>query len=599
MAQLVERIERVGVVGCGTMGSGIAEIVATHGIPVDFVDIDEAAVVRGQERIRASVARTVARGRMSEAEGAALVGRIGGGTDWTVLARCDLIVEAVPEVLALKQDAFRRVDEVARLDAIVATNTSSLPVIDIAVHARRPDRVVGFHFFNPAPVMRLIELVRTDVTDAHAVDVARAFAERIGKSPVVVGDRRGFIANRLLFPYLNEAVEMVESGHASKEDVDLAMRLGAGMPMGPIALTDLVGIDTFVGIMDAIHAEDADGRFVPRPVLGQLVRAGSTGRKAGRGFSTYEAPGSSRVVPDVDARPPADPALVADWTTVGIVGTGTMAAGIAEACALAGFEVVVLGHQPERGELLATALSASLRDAVAQGRLTDAEATAALERVRTATADDELAGADLVIEAEAEAEAAADTGVAGVDHDGLARLERALGPRAILATSSLPVIDRALATDRPERVLGLHVRDTVAGNRLVEVARTVRTAPEVVEAVLAFVARIDAVGVVCGDRAGLIVDALLFPHLNDAVRMLESTYATAEDIDTAMRLGCGYPLGPFELMDDVGLDVTLAMIERLHAESRLPVHEPAPLLRHLVDAGSLGRTSGRGFRVHD
>ena len=590
---VVEDVERVGVVGCGTMGAGIAEIVATHGIPVAVVDIDEAAVERGLARIRASIDRAVERGRMTAEDGAAVVGRIVGGADWSLLGDCDLIVEAVPEVLELKQEAFRRIDEVARLDAIIATNTSSLPVIDIAVQAERPNRVLGFHFFNPAPVMRLIEVVRTVVTDDHVVEVARTFAARIGKTPVVVGDRRGFIANQLLFPYLNQAVWMVDSGYASKEDVDLAMRLGAGLPMGPIALTDLVGVDTFVGIMDAIHDQFDDARFAPRPILSQLASAGFTGRKAGRGFYRYEAPGSNRVVPDEDARPPADPALVAGWTTVGVVGTGTMATGIAEVCARAGLDVVVLARSSERGEAAVGAVAASLSSAVARGRLPEAEATAALGRLRAETSDVALAGCDLVIEAVAED--------AAVKAEVFARLDAVLGPDAVMATttSSLPVIDCAMATGRPERVLGLHFFNPVPRMRLVEVASTVRTDPGVVDHGLAFVERLGHVGVVCGDRAGFIVNALLFPYLNDAIKMLESFYATAEEIDTAMRLGCGYPLGPFELMDIVGLDVTLAIIERLREEFRQPSYEPAPLLRHMVDAGFLGRKAGRGFHVHD
>lgn len=589
---VVEEVARVGVVGCGTMGSGIAEIVASHGIPVVVVDVDAVAVERGSERLRGSVERAVERGRLDAAAAEGLLGRITLGTDWAALGECDLIVEAVPEVLALKQDAFRRIDAVARLDAIIATNTSSLPVIDIAVHAERPNRVLGFHFFNPAPVMRLIEVVRTVVTDDHVVDVARAFAERIGKTPVVVGDRRGFIANQLLFPYLNQAVWMVDSGYASKEDVDLAMRLGAGLPMGPIALTDLVGIDTFVGIMDAIHEQFDDARFAPRPILSQLASAGFTGRKAARGFYHYEAPGSNRVVPDEHTRPPADPALAASWTTVGIVGTGTMATGIAEVCARAGLEVVVRARSPEGGERLIAGLSDSLEREVERGRLAAPEAAASLGRVRIATTDAELAPSDLVIEAVAED--------AALKAEVFARLDAVLGPDAVLATttSSLPVIDCAMATTRPERVVGLHFFNPVPRMRLVEVARTVRTDAEVVELALALIARIGHVGVVCGDRAGFIVNALLFPYLNDAIRMLESFYATADEIDTAMRLGCGYPLGPFELMDVVGLDVTLAIIERLRDEFRQPSYEPAPLLRHMVDAGFLGRKAGRGFHVH-
>ncbi len=590
--KIVERIESVGIVGCGTMGAGISEIVSRNGLPVCFVEMSDELVERGLARIRGSLDRQVARERLTDAERDEILGRISGSTDFADLGDCDLIIEAVPEVVELKQETFRKIDAVARPDALIATNTSSLPVMDIAVHTRRPNRVLGFHFFNPAPVMKLIELVRTVVTDEAVVETAREFADRIGKVPVVVGDRRGFIANQLLFPYLNQAVWMVEGGYATKEDVDAAMRHGAGLPMGPIALTDLVGIDTFVGIMDAIHSQFEDTRFAPRPILSQLANAGFTGRKAGRGFYIYEEPGSSRMLPDEDTPAPPDPDLVSGWTTVGVVGTGTMASGITEVCARAGFDVIVRGRTREKAEAVAAAASRSLQRAVDKGRIDEEAMVATLQRIRPVIELDELATCDLVIEAVAED--------ADVKQQLFARLSEVVKPDGVLATttSSLPIVNCAMATDRPERVLGLHFFNPAAIMRLVEIVPTVRTDRDVTEQARGFVARIDKVGVLCGDRAGFIVNTLLFPYLNDAVKMLESHYATAEEIDTAMKLGCGYPMGPFELMDVVGLDITLAIIERLKEEYRQPSYEPAPLLRHLVDAGFLGRKAGRGFYVY-
>ncbi|MTV26961.1 3-hydroxyacyl-CoA dehydrogenase family protein [Nitriliruptoraceae bacterium ZYF776] len=589
---MVAKVGKVGIVGCGTMGSGIAEIIARQGLPVAFVETDGTAVERGHARIAGSLERQVGRGKLDTDERDAILGRITGSTDFTDLSDCDLVVEAVPEVLALKQEAFRRIDEVAREDAIIATNTSSLPVMDIAVHTRRPNRVLGFHFFNPAPVMKLIELVRTVVTDEAVVETATGFAEAIGKTPVVVGDRRGFIANQLLFPYLNQAVWMVDSGYATKEDVDAAMRFGAGLPMGPIALTDLVGIDTFVGIMDAIHSQFQDTRFAPRPILSQLAAAGYTGRKAGRGFYTYDEPGSSRTVADDDTRAPADPTLIQGWTTVGVLGTGTMASGIVEVCAKAGFDVVVRGRTREKAEAVAAKVAKSLQRMVDKGRVTEEDMVATLQRIKPTADLADLAPADLVVEAVAED--------LEIKRELFAELAPILKDDCVLSTttSSLPIVECAMVTDRPDKVIGLHFFNPAAIMKLVEIVTTVRTEPAVVEQCRAFVDKVGKVGVLCGDRAGFIVNTLLFPYLNDAVKMLESHYATAEEIDTAMKLGAGYPMGPFELMDVVGLDVTLAIIERLGEEFRQPSYEPAGLLRHLVDAGFLGRKAGRGFYVY-
>jgi len=585
-------IAKVGIVGCGTMGCGIAEIVARHGLPVAFVEVDGEAVARADERIAAALQRQVDRGRLDEAERDEIIGRIAGGTSYDALEDCDLVIEAVPEDLALKQAVVAQIDAAAQQDAVIATNTSSLPVMDIAVKTRRPNRVLGFHFFNPAQVMELIELVRTFVTDEAVVDTARAFAAAIGKSPVVVGDRRGFIANQLLFPYLNQAVGMVESGYATIEDVDNAMKFGAGLPMGPIALVDLVGLDTMVGIMEAIHGQFDDTRFAPRPLLRQLSSAGFKGRKTGRGFLAYDAPGSSTVVATDGGREPADPGSIADWKTIGVLGTGTMATGIAEVCAKAGYDVIVRGRTKEKAEGVAAATAKSMQRMVDKGRLSEEDMVATLARIQPTADLEDFAPCDLVIEAVAEE--------LEIKKELFEQLAPILRPDTLLSTttSSLPVIECAMVTDRPGKVIGLHFFNPAAIMKLVEVVPTVRTDDEVVTRARAFVDRIGKVGVLCPDRAGFIVNALLFPYLNDAVRMLESHYATAEEIDTAMKLGCGYPMGPFELMDIVGLDVTLAIIGTLHAAFREPSYAPAPTLVHMVEGGFLGKKAGRGFHVH-
>jgi 3-hydroxybutyryl-CoA dehydrogenase len=288
-----------------------------------------------------------------------------------------------------------------RPDAIIATNTSSLPVMDIAVVTQRPNRVLGFHFFNPAQVMQLIELVRTVVTDEAVVETAQGFAERIGKVPVVVGDRRGFIANQLLFPYLNQAVGMVEGGYATKEDVDTAMRLGHGLPMGPIALADLVGHR---------HLRRHHGRD-PRPVRRPPVRPAPDAQAAGlrrlhrtqggRGFYRYEEPGSSRTVPDERARAPPTRSLVAGWRRVGVIGTGTMATGIAEVCARPASRWPCAGAAPRRPRRPADKVS-SLGRQVDKGRLDAEERDRILAASSHVTDLVDLADCDVVVEAVAE-----------------------------------------------------------------------------------------------------------------------------------------------------------------------------------------------------
>ncbi len=585
-------INKVGVVGCGTMGSGICEIVARHGIDVAFIEVNDAAVEKGFARIKGSLDRLIAKEKLTEDERDEILGRIRGGTDYGVLDDRDLIVEAVPEVLDLKRAVMARIDEHASDTAIIATNTSSLPVIDIATQASRPNRVLGFHFFNPAPVMKLIELVRTVVTDEHVVEEASAFAERIGKEPVAVGDRAGFIANQLLFPYLNHAISLVESGYATREDVDAAMRVGAGHPMGPIALADLVGLDTMIGIMNAIHGQFDDKRFAPRAILSQLVSADFKGRKSGRGFYEYEKPGSSRTVADDSGRAAPDLDRIAGWTTVGIIGTGTMATGMAEVCAKAGYEVIVRGRSKEKAEKVAASVAKSMQRMVDKGRLKEEDMVAALAKIRPTHDLADLADCNLVIEAVAE-DLEIKRGI-------FTELDEVLREDAILSTttSSLPVIECAMTTARPDRVIGLHFFNPAAIMKLVEIVPTVRTDADVTEDCRAFVEKVKKVGVLCGDRAGFIVNTLLFPYLNDAIKMLSSHYATAEEIDTAMKLGCAHPMGPFELIDVVGLDVTLAIIETLYAEFREPSFAPAPLLKHMVDSGFLGRKAGRGFYVY-
>ncbi len=477
---------------------------------------------------------------------------------------------------------------------MLATNTSSLPVTEIAVATSNPKRVVGMHFFNPAPVQQFVEVIRTVITADDVFEDVKALAERLGKKPVIVGDKAGFIANALLFGYLNHAVSMYESRYATREDLDAAMRFGCGYPMGPLALLDLIGLDTAYEILDTMYKQGRDRLHAPSPIIKQMVSAGLLGRKSGRGFYTYAEAGSPQVVADAQTPAGGPPAGVSlrPVASVGVVGSGTMATGIIEVFAKAGYAVTFVARSEEKVAGVLTALGRSCARAVEKGRMEQDAADALLGRVAGATGREALADVDLVVEAIAEDLA--------VKQDLFRDLDRICKPGAILATttSSLPIIDCAKVTDRPQDVIGMHFFNPAQIMKLVEVVHTVSTSPDVTATVQDLCAKVGKVAVTCGDRSGFIVNALLFPYLNDAVRMLEANYASADDIDTAMKTGCGLPMGPFELLDVVGLDVSLAIERELYTEFREPGYAPAPLLEHLVTAGYLGRKSGRGFRTY-
>ncbi|MEV6525246.1 3-hydroxybutyryl-CoA dehydrogenase [Longispora sp. NPDC051575] len=583
-------INKVGVVGLGTMGAGIVEVFARNGVEVLGVEITEAALERGRVTLKASTDRAVAKGKLSEADRDALHERVTFAVGLPALSDVDLVIEAVPERLELKRAIFAELDQVCKPTAILATNTSSLSVTEISVATHRPNRVIGMHFFNPAPIMKLVEIVRTVVTEQSVVDDIEALCTRLGKVDVTINDRAGFIANALLFGYLNHAVSLYESKYASREDIDAAMRQGCGLPMGPLALMDLIGIDTAYEILDTMYKRGGrDRRHAPVPLIKQMVTAGLLGRKSGRGFYTYEKPSSPVVVSDPEPAPvPEEGARPV--SRIGVVGSGTMATGIVEVLAKAGYETVFVARGAEQAARALDRIEQSLNKAVVRGKLTEEDRDAARARITGAHKLDDLADVDLVVEAVVE-----EVSVKKALFEAVAEICK---PGTVLATttSSLPVIECAMASGRPEDVVGLHFFNPAPVMKLVEVVRTIRTSPAALATAVAVCEAVGKRPVVCADRAGFVVNALLFPYLNDAVKMLEASYATADDIDYAMKLGCGYPMGPFELLDVVGLDVSLAIQRQLYLEFREPGFAPAPLLEHLVTAGYLGRKAGRGFR---
>ncbi|MDI3195260.1 3-hydroxybutyryl-CoA dehydrogenase [Pseudarthrobacter sp. AL07] len=284
----VGEFERVGVLGCGLMGSGIAEVCARAGSGVVVVEANDAAVAAGRKRLTASMDKAVASGRLDAADRDEALARISFGTDIEAFADRLLVIEAVPEIMDLKLDAFRRIDAVIQdPETILASNTSSMPIGRIAAATRRPENVLGVHFFNPAPVQSLVELVTGLQTSSRTLARASAFAAGLGKEVIVAKDRAGFVVNALLIPYLLSAIRMVEAGHASAADIDTGMVAGCAHPMGPLKLTDLVGLDTTLHVAAALYEEFKEPHYAPPPLLLRMVEAGMLGRKSGRGFYDY------------------------------------------------------------------------------------------------------------------------------------------------------------------------------------------------------------------------------------------------------------------------------------------------------------------------
>ncbi len=280
-------IKKVGVLGCGLMGSGIAQIAAQAGYETYVREVDEEVLKKGLSRIEDFLTKGVQKGKLTEAQMTETLDRLHGTTKLSDLASCDIIIEAVVENIEVKKQVFSELDGLCAAHTIFATNTSSLTVIEMAAATKRPDRFVGLHFFNPVPIMKLVEVVRTVSTSQETFDKAFAFAKSLGKEPIACKDRSGFVVNLLLVPYLLDAIRAVENGVASVEDIDKGMQLGCGYPMGPLTLLDFVGLDTTYYIANIMFEEYREAKYAPPPLLRKMVLAGLHGRKSGKGFYDY------------------------------------------------------------------------------------------------------------------------------------------------------------------------------------------------------------------------------------------------------------------------------------------------------------------------
>jgi 3-hydroxybutyryl-CoA dehydrogenase len=581
----------VGVVGVGVRGAGIVEVLARSGLDVIGIEQDDAAVERAERHLRQSLEGAVAAGALTEEQSQEALGHVTLRQGLTELADCRLVIEAVPEQLHRKLEIFSQLDEVLAADAVLASNTSTLSVTELAATTRRAGRVLGLRWYSAVAGATLVEVTRTVLTDPAVLDEVTGFVEGLGRTTVVVSDRPGHIVDSLLFPYLNNAIGMLEANYATREDIDAAMRFGCGYPIGPLALLDLIGLDAAYEILDTLHARTQDHLHAPAPLLKQLVTAGMLGVKSGRGFYTYTAPGSTEIA-EIGAQSGPSIELAREVTRIGVIGTGTMASGIVEVCAKSGYDVVFRARNDDKVAAVRKKIEGSLDKQVQRGRLAEDARNDALSRISGTTELTDLANCDLIVEAVVE-------GI-GVKRELFAELDKICKPGAVLATttSSLPVIECAMATTRPEDVVGMHWFNPAPAMKLVEVVPTTLTAEDVIATIRAVSLKCRKHPVICGDRAGFIVNALLFPFLNDAVRLFADSYASMDEIDLALKTGCKHPMGPFELIDVVGMDVTLAIQQTLHKAFREPGLAPAPLLEHLATAGYLGRKTKRGFRDH-
>ncbi|MGI8580401.1 MAG: 3-hydroxyacyl-CoA dehydrogenase NAD-binding domain-containing protein [Solirubrobacteraceae bacterium] len=518
---------RIGVLGAGTMGSGIAQAAALLGARVLLHDPVAAALDHGLSVARSNLERGARSGRWSTGEAAAAGERLSPAAALEELAPCNLIIEAAPESLELKAELFTRAAAVIRDDCVLATNTSSLSVTAIAAAVPRPERVVGMHFFNPAPLMPLVEVVAGAESAEAALAVAHATGEAMGKEVIRAADVTGFLVNRCNRPFGLEALRLLEERLASVEQIDRIVRSAGGFRMGPFELMDLVGVDVGLEIARSFWEQSfGEPRWRPSPIAARTVAAGRLGRKSGRGYYAY---GEKPHRPD-DPAPP-------------VSGGGD------------GRLVVIAGEAAVADELRGLAAGA---------------------------------GWDALEPEEAEGEVPALILDCGAALDGPALQG---GPQAILcAAGSLAALDPAGSA------VGFHALPPLAESASVELTRGPGSSPAAVRAVEDFFASLGKHVEWVGDAPGLMLGRIVAQVINEAAFALGEGVGSADDIDKGMRLGLGYPRGPLEWADAIGLDHVLAVLDALNEEYREERYRAAPELRRLVAAGRLGAATGGGFR---
>jgi len=532
----------IAVLGAGTMGAGIAQLACRSGAQTLLFDPIPEALEKGRARVEDGLRREAAKGRLSGEEAQAAAERLQTVAALEDLAPCELVIEAVPERLELKHEIYGRLSEIVSAECVLATNTSSLPVTAIAAGATHPERVVGMHFFNPAPVMALLEVIAGVRSGERALAVARETGAAMGKTVIDASDGPGFLVNRCNRPFGLEALRMLAERISSIEEIDRIVRMEGGFRMGPFELMDLVGVDTGLEVSKSFYELSfGEPRWRPSPISARYAAAGLHGRKSGAGYYDYSALADGGRYREEDPPPPDPPAGSGDGVVV-ISGENVIAGELRAAASAAGFEVRA-PHEPSGGVL-----------------------------------------PSLIVECDREpAEELAAAGISGdAVEGGAARL-------VLCARGSLSALDPGGSA------VGFHVLPSFEDARLVELTRSETSSPLAAERAERLLTALGKHVAWVGDAPGLVLGRIVCQVINESAFAFGEGVGDAADIDTGMKLGLSHPRGPLEWADAIGIDHVLDVLEALCREYREERYRPAPALRRLAAAGRTGRAAGAGF----